>query len=135
VVNTHFDHIGSAARRHAAELVRRFVAERAGHQPVVVLGDFNCGEGSAPYDALLPDRAADAPLLRDAYRVTHPERKPNEGTFNGFLGKADGERIDWILVTQDCLVEECDIISTHEENRYPSDHFFVRANISFGSAR
>jgi endonuclease/exonuclease/phosphatase family metal-dependent hydrolase len=119
--NTHFDHRGAKARLEAAHLIHEHATELGG-APIVLTGDFNCAEGSEPWQALTASK-----LLRDSRRVRHPEVSQPEGTFNGFKGRADGGRIDWILATDHFGVRESDIDRTNEDGRYPSDHFPVTA--------
>jgi endonuclease/exonuclease/phosphatase family metal-dependent hydrolase len=130
-VNTHFDHRGADARRRSAELLRSFVTARAAEYPVIVTGDFNCGEDSPPYRALLHDNEQGASPLVDVYRQLHPERRPDEGTYNGFEGRRSGDRIDWILSTRDFAPKSAEILAAPRDGRYASDHFFVRAQLDF----
>jgi endonuclease/exonuclease/phosphatase family metal-dependent hydrolase len=127
-LNTHFDHRGEQARLEAARLLRRRVAEWGRTCRVVVTGDFNAGEGSAPYQALFgPGEGGPSPLL-DAYRAAHPARAANEGTFTGFKADAtDGPRIDWIGVSREWRVVSAAIDRTARDGRTPSDHFPVTA--------
>ena len=96
---------------------------------IIVTGDFNEGEGSPPYRALFDNDHKAASLL-DAYRVAHPDRKPDEGTFNGFDPKATcGERIDWIACSRDWSVRAAAIDRAVKDGRTPSDHFAVHAEL------
>ena len=55
--NTHFDHLGEAARRESARLLLRKIAEIAGPDgPVLVTGDFNTTPDSEPYRILTAGR-------------------------------------------------------------------------------
>jgi endonuclease/exonuclease/phosphatase family metal-dependent hydrolase len=122
--NTHFDHRGPEARLESARLLREKAADIGRDCSIVITGDFNCGEGSAPYQALL---GGDAPVV-DAYRSAHPERDPSEGTFSGFDASAtSGERIDWICVSKDWEVASAAIDHSARDERSPSDHFPVTA--------
>ncbi|MCA9061624.1 MAG: endonuclease/exonuclease/phosphatase family protein [Planctomycetaceae bacterium] len=123
-LNTHFDHRGTTARQKSAEIIRRFVETQAEMIPVVVTGDFNCGESSAPWATL-----QESARLNDAYRIRHPQRTPNEGTFNGFKGTTTGDRIDWILCSPEWRVLSAEIDRTERNGRYPSDHFPVTATL------
>lgn len=128
-LNTHFDHKGVQAREKSAGLTAQQVNKLqaiAADATVVVTGDFNTPEGSAPYRALV----ADNDMLTDTYRVAHPDRASQEGTFNGFIGKSDGPRIDWILTSAGLSVDSADIDRSSESGRYPSDHFPVTAVLS-----
>ncbi len=137
-VNTHFDHRGREARKQSARTLRSFLESKMARYPVIVTGDFNSGEGSAPYQELLANEGSAQPHapsephigLIDTYRQVHPQRMDNEGTFNGFNGRRDGERIDWILVSSDLQVESAEIVSTDFSGRYPSDHFPVTAVVA-----
>lgn len=123
-VNTHFDHRGPTARLEAARLIREFVESQPADLPVVVTGDFNCAEASAPWQQL-----TSSARLSDTFRVFQPERGSTEGTFNGFTGRNTGGRIDWILVSRQWAVQAATIDEYSENGRYPSDHFPVTATI------
>jgi endonuclease/exonuclease/phosphatase family metal-dependent hydrolase len=86
--NTHFDHRGQQARLESARLLRRRVTELAGQCRVIVTGDFNAGEDSPPYLALFGAEGNHASPLRDAYRLLHPARAADEGTFSNFKAGA-----------------------------------------------
>ena len=70
----------------------------------------------------------DSPL-RDTYREIQPVPGEHEGTFNGFRGETTGARIDWVLVSSHWLIETASIVTRHEHERYPSDHFPVTARV------
>jgi endonuclease/exonuclease/phosphatase family metal-dependent hydrolase len=126
--NTHFDHRGVQARIESARLLRRRVVEASKTGPVIVTGDFNIGEGSEGYKALFdPTDGHQSPLL-DTYRIAHPARAANEGTFSNFkAGTTDGLRIDWIGAARDWQVIAASIDRTERGGRTPSDHFPVTA--------
>ena len=98
LLNTHFDHRGSAARTASARLLReriRRLACIAQDVHIVVTGDFNTGEGTPPYEALLTGDE----VLRDTYRIVHEEQSETEGTFNGWReGPNSGARIAYCFV-------------------------------------
>jgi endonuclease/exonuclease/phosphatase family metal-dependent hydrolase len=126
--NTHFDHRGPEARLQSARLVGRQIQALAKGSPTIVTGDFNAGEGSPPYKALFELQSVQAPLLRDCYRVAHPQRAENEGTATAFRPANDkGGRIDWIACTAEFEVRSAEIDRTQREGRMPSDHFAVKA--------
>lgn len=128
--NTHFDHRGEVARLESARLIRRRVAEAVRTGRVIVTGDFNAGDGSQPYQALFDaeDSTGQASLLRDAYRLKHPNRTANEGTFSRFKASATtGPRIDWIGVSREWEVVTAEIDRTERNGHTPSDHFAMTA--------
>jgi len=120
--NTHFDHRGATARLESAKLLRAKVEALPENAPVIITGDFNCDEGSKPYAELLGSSR-----LGDSYRLVYPDAKPDEGTFNGFKGTADGARIDWVVHSPAFKPTEATIDRTNKDGRYPSDHCPVTA--------
>jgi endonuclease/exonuclease/phosphatase family metal-dependent hydrolase len=128
VINTHFDHAGGRARLESAKLLRR-VAESKGGEPVIVMGDFNCGPGDAPYVELTRD-AGNLAELRDAYAVLGLPAG-NCGTYHRFEGVSDGARIDWVLTNWRFVPRAAWIDRRAFGGRYPSDHFPVGAELAF----
>lgn len=125
-VNTHFDHRGGEARLQSARLIRRRIDQLrtiADAPLVIVTGDFNTGVDSPPYAAFLKDNQH----LVDTYRSRSAARELGEGTFNGFEGKSDGPRIDWILADPRLNCQAAEIVRRQFDSRYPSDHFPVTA--------
>lgn len=120
-LNTHFDHRGSEARRQSAITIRNWFSKIKDTQ-VIVTGDFNCAEKSGPYEQLVTKSE-----LVDAYRIAHPERGEQEGTFNGWKPRFTGGRIDWILSTPDLQVKSAKICRDEYDGHFPSDHFPVTA--------
>jgi endonuclease/exonuclease/phosphatase family metal-dependent hydrolase len=125
-LGTHFDHRGGEARLESARLLASTARERS-HDfalPVVLMGDLNAGETSAPCDAL---RAAG---FVDSFRVLHPDA-PQAGTFSAFRDERDGAKIDYVWVTPNWRVLEAEIVRPRREGRCPSDHDPVVAALAF----
>ncbi|HYE20473.1 MAG TPA: endonuclease/exonuclease/phosphatase family protein [Tepidisphaeraceae bacterium] len=129
--NTHFDHMGKQARTESAKMLRQRIEALGDGALAVVTGDFNAGEASEPYKAVVTDSKTPAPgekvKITDTFRAAHPDRGPIEGTFNGFKGTKDGARIDWILHTPGLTTVGAGIDRVEREGRTPSDHFPVWA--------
>ena len=125
-VSTHFDHRGKQARVESAKLLRRRLGSTARELPLILGGDFNARENSAPYDALLAD---DSPFT-DTFRAVTPTGGPC-GTFNGFRGTDDGRRIDWILTSPHFDVRGAAVDRFGVAGRWPSDHYPVTTVLSF----
>ena len=51
------------------------------------------------------------------------------GSYNGFIGKYNGPKIDYIMVKSDIEVIEASILKSNSKGRYPSDHFPVTAQL------
>jgi endonuclease/exonuclease/phosphatase family metal-dependent hydrolase len=123
--NTHFDHRGPEARRQSARLLRRRLEEIA-PSAWIVTGDFNCAEGSPPYQELA-GAANGVVAVVDSYRAVHPTRADGEGTFSAFNGSRSGGRIDWILHAPTFRTVSAAIDRTEADGRFPSDHYPVTA--------
>ena len=98
-----------------------------GGKPLIVMGDFNCGPGSPPYNVLTEDRGNLAELHDTHVALDHAET--GAGTFNAFRGKRTGRRIDWILFNRRFRALQSDIDRRDFSGRYPSDHFPVTATL------
>jgi len=135
--NTHFDHVSQQSREKSAVLIARRIAGRKRAEPFVVTGDFNAGETNPAIAYLKGERrltAADGkasacpvPMV-DTFRGMHPD-VTNVGTFNGFQGRSDGEKIDFVLAPANVKVLDAEIIDDNVDARYPSDHFPVTARL------
>jgi endonuclease/exonuclease/phosphatase family metal-dependent hydrolase len=130
--NTHFDHLGKQTRAESARLLQQRIRQLKDGPPVIVAGDFNDAPGSPTYAPLFSAEGTGKPLLRDTFRVAHPQRGKLEGTFNGFQPDGrDGSRIDWIGCSHDWQVVEARIDHTVRDGRTPSDHFPVTAVLRY----
>ncbi len=139
VLNTHFDHVGVRAREESARVILSQLASIAGEAdratPVIITGDFNAPADTSlagPYRVFMraPEGPAQAiPSWTDPYTTLHPAATAS-GTFNGFEGRRDGPRIDWILASEAWEPLAADIVRTSRDGRYPSDHFPVTAVLS-----
>lgn len=126
--NTHFDHRGEQARTESAKLIRRRIVEAGKNVRVIITGDFNAGDDSAPYQALFAATEKNPSPVFDTYRALNPQRAANEGSFSGFKVEATtGPRIDWIGASREWQVISATIDRTARNGRTPSDHFAVTA--------
>ncbi|MBL7008350.1 MAG: endonuclease/exonuclease/phosphatase family protein [Planctomycetes bacterium] len=125
-VGTHFDHRGELARLESARLIVQQVAaiDNEWRAPVVILGDFNAGEGSAPMEAIRRSGYI------DSFRVAHPDAT-EVGTFSAFRGETTGPMIDHLWCSPGWRVESADILRPRRpDGRCPSDHEPVVAVLS-----
>lgn len=149
VFNLHLDHQSEPSRRRAAEMLARRVVDRDHpDDPVIVTGDFNCGEESRAIrfltgraSAAVENGPSVAPSpwtgLIDTYRVAHPD-EPEPATFTSF--KLDtpehGSKIDYVLVSRGVFtVLEAKIDRTTRDGRLPSDHYPVTARLRTDTAQ
>lgn len=119
LVNTHFPHRpqDEAARLECARVLETFIAKLPKNMPVILTGDFNT-DATGPAFELLTKTLTDA--------------KPHNagGTFHGFKGTPGKARIDWVLYRGKLKFKDAEVVTFHEGERYPSDHFPVAAAFS-----
>lgn len=109
VFNTHLDERHADNRRRSADQLAGWVMPG---QPTVVVGDFNATESDELF-VTLREAGLGTALPSDA-----------GGTAHGFSGRADGRRIDHILVSAHFEVRRAAVISD-VAGRLPSDHWPV----------
>lgn len=125
--STHLDHDGQTARRQGVEVLLERLDAVADGVPVVVTADFNCGPEDAPYRAMTGDRDGRAyeAAARLAARGSHGPR----ATFHGFTGESVDRR-DYVFVSGDVGVPRFGVLADRSDDRYPSDHFPLLAELS-----
>ncbi len=127
VLNTHWDESSDEARAFGASFIVQqlsFLAPRP--RAVLVVGDFNCSETSAPVVTL-----RDGGRLDDVFRTAHPEVGADEATSHGYTGDPSGARMDFVMASTGLFqVDRVDIVRTGgAEAGWPSDHFPVVADL------
>ncbi len=132
VWNTHLDHIGQRAREEQARVVSEAGEAFPVELPQILTGDFNAN-ASNPAIELVKKRG-----WKDAYSTIHGAKEP-EFTFHAFWGpeynaKAVKDRIrgqiDWIFCRGPVKVHAAEIIREGRNGRYPSDHYFMSADLA-----
>ncbi len=124
VFSVHLDHVGEEARREGARLVREKVTELVDDgTPVVVAGDFNCGQGSDGYEMMVGEKDGWRGL-EDA-RETADEVEGPRITFTG-LHEDDSEEeqdLDQVFVSGFGVARYETRVPEDEEDEFrPSDH-------------
>jgi len=147
VYSTHLDHVGELARQKSAALVFDHFEKRENKEvPMILMGDFNCGERSPVVrfvkgETVTLGGESKTPSMKmlDTFRVVLPDEK-SVATFNGFRspqlddsGIIIGDKIDYIFVTPNLKTLDAEIIRTNDKGRYPSDHFPIRATVEFAN--
>lgn len=121
ILNTHMPYGRGAdeARRQAARVVLRAIADLPANLPLFLTGDFNAPVDGEVYSMLIADGLKDA--WSTAQRTVGPE-----GTLHGF-GRIDPNttprRIDWILYRGIAEPVQAETVTHSCDGRYPSDHF------------
>jgi endonuclease/exonuclease/phosphatase family metal-dependent hydrolase len=125
IVNTHLDHVSQPARENQARLIAEDARAFADRFPQVLAGDLNCDAANEAIGILL--RAG----WRDTYEAVRGTADAGH-TFHEFQGPAhvaDIGRVDWIFVRGDTRVLDAEIVTDSRDGRFPSDHYFVTADL------
>jgi len=139
---THVDHRSAVAREKGLRLIVE--RTKAFGVPVVLTGDHNCNELSAPAKEI-------SKVLDNALCITKTPPKGSWRTFNGWNyvekeypaaeamkltpeernSKCGGSRLDFIYVARGTRVDEYETVNAVRKSRkmYTSDHFPVAATI------
>ena len=112
VYNAHFDHHGSEAPAHSAQMI----IDRLAHlsHPHLLMGDFNSRPNSKALSILKT-------ALRDSFQAIHPHDE--SGTYHEY-GAVEPYRIDYLMMSPHWTISDCRILS-QDQAPYPSDHFPV----------
>ena len=127
IVNTHLDHITQAAREKQVEAIMKECEQYPDDFIQILTGDFNAGVANAVGALLKKDG------WKDSYAAIHGENDPG---FTGHAFKGDdfpkpGRKIDFIFSKGDVTALDSKIIKDQLNGKYPSDHYFVSAELSF----
>jgi endonuclease/exonuclease/phosphatase family metal-dependent hydrolase len=125
-IATHLDVASPWARLRGAQLLGRIVRQRG--LPAVVMADWNCPAGSAPWRAL-----AEAGVVDTWPRASRPVNEAY-GTYPHYRGPRVGDRrIDGVLVTEDAVVDRVAVSTRRPGGVWPSDHAAVHAVVRWAS--
>lgn len=133
--NTHLDHVSQPARENGVALILERMRSRKHADPVFFTGDFNAGEDNPVVRKVLQSARQEsgsrrALVFRDSFRVVHPDEKV-VGTFNRWMGRTDGAKIDYVFVSEAIEVKSAKILHDNKDGRYPSDHYPVIAVVNW----
>lgn len=120
VFNTHFDHMGTEARKKSSRMILEKIEEiNEKDLPVILMGDLNL-EPETEEVKFLSEKMEDSKASADL--VFGPE-----GTFNAYdFSEPVTRRIDYIfLSTGDFKVKKYAVLSDSKDLKYPSDHLPV----------
>lgn len=124
--NTHFDHMGTDARRESAKLLLQKIKTIAGNTPSIITGDFNARPADEPIRIIMD--STHALHLTDTKQVSKQPHYGPGGTFNGFAEKErDDDPIDYIFIKGNWKVKQHATLSQTCQGRFASDHFAVLA--------
>jgi endonuclease/exonuclease/phosphatase family metal-dependent hydrolase len=128
-INTHFDNKSDPARVKSAEaMIDLFDGGELDGLPAVITGDFNSpAHDSGGYTTLVTEGPT-----RDVWDEAKEQLTPAWGTWPNYAEPVEGgDRIDWILVTEEWGILEAGInVWRGEGGAWPSDHAPMQALIS-----
>ncbi|MFC2160585.1 endonuclease/exonuclease/phosphatase family protein [Acidobacteriota bacterium] len=127
--NTHFDHVGQAARENSAELLLEKIESITSVHPVIVSGDFNCTQENKAY-SILTSGQGEGSKLEDTRILSQTGHYGGTQTFNGF--KPDlrpNNIIDFIFVRNTGPVLSHGIFADRWDGQFVSDHYPVYAQV------
>lgn len=122
VFNTHFDHIGTKARKKSAKLILKKIAQLNREKlPVILMGDFNLKPEERPIHSIQKK-------MDDGFKISKSPKKGPKGTFNGFdVNDPMERRIDYIF-SKGFEVKNYEHIDERLSNgKHISDHLPVMA--------
>jgi endonuclease/exonuclease/phosphatase family metal-dependent hydrolase len=126
VINTHLDHVSQVARENQARLLTEDAGAYADAFPQLLTGDMNCDTTNRAI-AILQEGG-----WRDTYGAVHGPEDPGH-TFHRFLGPAFSSsvgKMDWIMARGGVTVLGAEVVRDAQDGRFPSDHYFVSAEVS-----
>jgi len=131
VVNTHLDHISQPAREQQARILVEDALAYDDQVPQFLTGDLNCDGTNPAIDVL---RAGG---WRDSYEAVHGTDDPGH-TYHAFQGpdyisEPRVGKMDWVFVRGAASVNGARILDVQLDGRYPSDHYFVSAEVELES--
>lgn len=129
VLNTHFDHLGTVARKESVALIKQKVALLRTGLPQVIMGDFNAEPESSVIKKMLV--ATDSITLFDSKSVAS-KVYGSDWTFNGFGTIPIKERkiIDYIFVNKEISVNKYYVSAETVNGVFLSDHAPVFIKVS-----
>lgn len=125
VWNGHFDHIGQKARVEQARLIAEGAKPFPADLPQFFTADCNADANNPAIKAL-----KDGGWI-DTYTAVHGPDDPGN-TFHGFIGPKHTARIgkiDFVFYRGPVRPTAAEIIRDCRNGRYPSDHYFVSAEV------
>lgn len=127
ILSTHLDHVSQLAREKQIALIINEAAQYQPAFPQILAGDFNCTQKNQVIEQLIHNG------WKDTYREIYGQEEPGF-TGHSFLGenypkKDKAGKIDFIFVKGNVKVTSSHIIKDKIKSTYPSDHYFVSADL------
>lgn len=121
IFNTHLDHVSDEARINGIAVVLDKIKE-FGSLPSLIMGDFNCEEGSETYKAVTEN------FLDVKYQT---ENTMTSCTYQNFGKSLDRNCIDYFMISKEGFtVNSYKVLRDTYDGVYPSDHFQIFTSLT-----
>ncbi len=128
VYNTHLDCLLPIAREYGLKKICEHIGRcyEEDNLPCILMGDFNAKPNSK-----VIQKFTDGVYTSKRFVAVQEADKDiyNYTTMSHFKGKTKGMHIDYIFVSEEFDIKSVDIIRYEENNKYPSDHYPIIAEI------
>lgn len=128
-INTHLDHLSAEARDNQARMINEDAGAFPTDYPQILTGDMNCDKTTTPIQSFM--KAG----WEDTYAAINGNEDPGN-TFHRFKGPRFQEeedvwqgKIDFLLIRGGLSIMRSAIVMDQADGRYPSDHYFVYADL------
>lgn len=128
VLDTHYDHKGQTARENMSRMINEEAAQYLPDFPQVLCGDLN-GTMDNPAQEILRKGG-----WTDSWIALYGPEDPGR-TYHKLMGPKftkPGGKIDYIYYRGPVTPKASKIWKNHEGDKYPSDHYFVSADLMIG---
>lgn len=128
IYNTHLDVYLSPARGYGLKKIVQYIERQQQKEPlpIILMGDFN----TKPNDRLM-QKFVEGGINNKRFIAVQEFDKSiyNKPTMGRFKDKDKGMHLDYIFVSEECLVSKTQIIKHHINGRFPSDHYPLFADV------
>jgi len=125
IFNTHFDHIGKAARENSATLISTKINQiNTNNYPVILMGDFNVTPEEKPIQILKT-------YLNEALEISETNLIGPKGTFNGFSSNKVTQKIDYFFTKNLKILSYTHINDLLDNVKHISDHLPIMITLKY----
>jgi endonuclease/exonuclease/phosphatase family metal-dependent hydrolase len=124
VINVHLDHVKSETRIEQVRVLTNEIKKilNLNPLPIILMGDFNDSPESEVHQKLIHELKLTDPWIA--------KKMEEETSHHGFLGnKSSGSRIDWILLSEEWIVENIYLEKMNADGIFLSDHYPLVATL------
>ena len=129
IINTHFDHVSQLAREKSAEMINEDAAAWDSGLAQILTGDLNCDPSNRSIQILESAGWTDSLPEKERFTLTaHSFEGRRENHDFGICGQG---RMDYVYTRGKVRTRASEIIYDSDGKVFPSDHYFVAADLDF----